>query len=95
MTANRATALIFLILALILAAVILRGRGPAPLPSNAPSNRFSAARAIVALGSLLGGNERHPIGTRAHDLVRDRVLAQFRDHGYQTSLQQTFACNAY
>src|SRR5712692_5850374 len=95
MTANRATALIFLILALILAAVILRGRGPAPLPSNAPSNHFSAARAIVALGSLLGGNERHPIGTRAHDLVRDRVLAQFRDLGYQTSLQQTFACNAY
>jgi len=95
MTANRATAVIFLILALILAAVVIRARGPAPLPSNAPSKRFSAARAIATLGSILAGNEPHPIGARAHDLVRDRVLAQFRDLGYQTSLQQTFACNAY
>jgi len=95
MTANRATAVIFLILALILAAVVIRARGPAPLPSNAPSKRFSAARAIATLGSILAGNEPHPIGARAHDVVRDRVLAQFRDLGYQTSLQQTFACNAY
>lgn len=37
----------------------------------------------------------HPIGTAAHDVVRDRIVAQFRQLGYQTSLQQTFACNAY
>ncbi len=95
MTANRATAVIFLVLALVLATVLIRGSGPAPLPSNAPAERFSAARAIVALESMLAGDAPHPIGSAAHDVVRDRVVAQFRQLGYQSSLQRTLACNAY
>jgi hypothetical protein len=94
-TVNRATAVVFLILAAILAVVIVRGGGPAPLPSNAPASGFSAARAISTLDVILGGNNPHPIGTAQHDTVRDRVAAQFRQLGFQTSMQQTFSCNAW
>jgi len=44
--ANRITAIVFLILAAILGVALLERRGPAPLPSDAPPDRFSAARAI-------------------------------------------------
>src|ERR1700694_2963764 len=95
MPANRVTAIVFLILAAILAIVVVERRGPAPLRSDAPPNRFSAARAISVLAKILGNGSPHPIGSPAHDVVRDRVIGQFRQLGYQASLQQRFACNAY
>ena len=85
----------FLILAALLAVAIAGTHGPTALPANAPSDKFSATRAIVVLDSILVGNAPHPIGTAAHDLVRDRIIAELRRLGYQTSLQQTFSCNAY
>ena len=78
-----------------LAAAITRGRGPAALASNAAPDRFSAARAIAALATILGDGAPHPVGSPAHDAVRDRVAAEFRRLGYDTSLQQRFACNAH
>src|SRR4051812_48854806 len=95
MPANRITAAIFLVLAAILGVVIFERRGPAPLPSDAPPDRFSAARAISSLASMLGDGAPHPIGSVAHDAVRDRVVAQFRQLGYPVTVQQRFACNAY
>src|SRR5437868_2865293 len=95
MTANRATAAAFLILAAILAAVMILAHGPTPLPSNALADRFSAARAIVALDTILAENVPHPIGTRQHDVVRDRIVGHLQQLGYETTLQKTFACNAY
>ncbi|HYS53615.1 MAG TPA: M20/M25/M40 family metallo-hydrolase [Thermoanaerobaculia bacterium] len=95
MSANRATAVVSLILAVILATVIIQRRGPEPLSSSAPPDRFSAARAMGVLASILGDGSPHPIGSPAHDVIRDRVAAQLRQLGYETSLQQAFACNAY
>jgi len=94
-SANRATAVVFLILAAILTAVAIQRLGPPPLASSAAPNRFSAARAIAVLASIEGDGSPHPIGLPAHDAVRDRVVAQFRRLGYETSLQSAFACNAY
>jgi len=94
-TANRTTAAIFLVPAAILGLTIARGYGPPALATNAPPDQFSAARAIAVLGSVLGGNAPHPIGTATHNLVRDRIVAELQRLGYQTSLQQAFACNAY
>jgi hypothetical protein len=95
MPANRITAIVFLVLAAILAVVIFERKGPAPLPSDAPPDRFSAARAITSVASIVGDGTPHPIGPPAHDVVRDRVVGQFRQLGYPVSLQQRFACNAY
>src|SRR5439155_15265779 len=92
---NRVTAVIFLIMAAVLTVVVMQMRGPRPLPSNAPESDFSAARAINTLESVLEGNTPHPIGTAAHDAVRDRIIARFRQLGFDTSIQQTFFCNAH
>jgi hypothetical protein len=93
--ANRATAVVFLLLAAILGVLRLRSSGPAPLPTTAPATQFSAARAMNSLRQILGGDVPHPVGSAAHDVVRDRVAAAFRSLGYQTSMQQRFTCNAY
>ncbi|HUJ15919.1 MAG TPA: hypothetical protein VL284_19175, partial [Thermoanaerobaculia bacterium] len=95
MSASRSTAVVLIVLAAILAVAILRSHGPAPQPASAPADRFSAARAIAMLDGILAGNPPHPIGSAAHDIVRDRILDQFRSLGYQPALQQTFACNAH
>ena len=94
-TASRATAVVFLLLASLFGLTIIMGRGPSPKLASAPAQQFSAARAIATLGSILGGSAPHPIGTRAHDLVRDRIVARLQQLGYATSMQQTFICNAY
>lgn len=95
MNPNRATAVAFAFLATILATVLVRARGPSPLPENAPAHRFSAQRAISLLHQLLGGDAPHPVGAPTHDAVRDRIAARLRQLGFQTSVQQRFACNAH
>jgi hypothetical protein len=95
MSPSRITAVVFLLLGFILAAVFVERRGPDPLPSNAPANHFSASRAIAVLATILGDGAPHPIGSPAHDAVRDRVVAQLRALEYQPTLQQRFACNAH
>src|SRR5581483_2871100 len=92
---NRATALVLTALAVIAAAVAMVQRGPSPLPATAPEWRFSAARAITTLHEILPDDLPHPIGTPAHNAVRDRIAARFRTFGYPVSMQQTFACNAH
>ncbi len=90
---NRAAAFLLLLFAIIVAAAILRGRGPAPGPANAPGSQFSAARAIADLRDVIG-NTPHPVGSAEHDLVRDRIVARFRSLGYDTQVQHAFACGA-
>ena len=69
--------------------------GPAPLPENAPPTSFSAARALRFERELLGGDVPHPVGTAAHDAIRDRLAAQFRALGYDVTIQRSFACSAF
>lgn len=88
-----ATALLFTTLAAILGALLLRMRGPAPLPETAPASSFSAARAAAFGREILGGDVPHPVGTAAHDAVRDRLAARFRWLGYDVTIQRSFACS--
>lgn len=90
-----ATALLFAILAAVLGTLLLRMRGPAPQPETAPSSSFSAARAMAFEREILGGDISHPVGTAAHDAVRDRLAARFRALGYDVAIQRSFACSPY
>ena len=90
-----ATALLFALLAAILGTLLLRMPGPAPLPENAPPSSFSAARAIAFEREILGGDQPHPVGTAAHDAVRERLAAKFRALGYDVTTQQSFACSPF
>jgi hypothetical protein len=89
-----AAALLFATLAATLGVLLLRMRGPSPLPETAPASSFSAARAIAFEREIIG-NVSHPVGTAAHDAVRERLAARFRALGYDVTIQRTFACSPY
>ena len=95
MDANRATAAVLVLLAAILGVLLIRGNGPPPLPITADARDFSAARAIVSLHQILGDDTPHPVGSPAHDAVRDRLVSTLRSLGLEVSIQQRFICNAY
>jgi hypothetical protein len=90
-----ATALLFALLAAILGILLLRMPGPAPLPENAPPSSFSAARAIAFEHEILGGDVPHPVGTAAHEAVRERLAARLRALGYDVTIQRSFACSPF
>ena len=94
MKRGAAAALLFATLAAILGVLLVRMRGPSPLPENAPPSSFSATRAIAYEREIIGAAP-HPVGTTAHDAVRDRLVARFRALGYDVSIQQSFACSPY
>jgi hypothetical protein len=90
-----ASALLFALLAAIVATLLVRMSGPTPMPESAPANSFSAARALHFERDVLGGDVPHPVGTAAHDAVRDRLAAHFRELGYDVTIQRSFACSAW
>ncbi len=92
---NRATAVLFALLVVIFAVVAVENRGAfSAKPANAPPSEFSAERARAALRTILGGDVSHPVGSAAHDAVRDRLAAHLQSLGYEVTLQRTFACTA-
>ena len=90
----RRLAAIALPLVAVLLLAIWRAQGPAPQPPNAPAHRFSSARALGILQSLLAEGVPHPMATPANARIRDRIVMRFRLLGYETSIQRGFACNA-
>lgn len=65
---------------------------PAPKPSTAPANEFSAARAWPLVERLLGDGAPHPVGTEANAWERDRIVDELTALGYRVATQSTFAC---
>ena len=94
MNANRAAAFVFILLGLILAVQLSRFAGPAPKPDTAPETEFSALRAVAALREIVGGDVPHPVGSEAHDGVRERLVLHLAGIGYHPTVQRTFACDS-
>lgn len=84
-----------MLLAAIFGILLSRVRGPAPKPASASPADFSAERALSDLRQTLAGDAPHPVGSRAHETVLSRLAVRFAEHGYQPTIQRTFACNAY
>src|SRR5260221_3338601 len=89
---NRGTAVVLSVFVAVIAAVVWRSGGPSPKGIKAPSNEFSATRAARALRDVLGGNVPHPLGSAAHEAVRERLAGRLRTLGYDVIYQRTFAC---
>ncbi|HEX3482608.1 MAG TPA: M20/M25/M40 family metallo-hydrolase [Kofleriaceae bacterium] len=83
----------FLALAALTGLETCRLGNPDPAPADAPPEQFSASRAIATLHAV-SIDEPHPVGTPAHDTVRDRIAAALRALDYTVDVQHTFACNA-
>ena len=55
------------------------------VPANAPATDFSAARALVWLSTF--ARIPHPVGTAAHDQVRDYIVEQIAKLGIHAEVQ--------
>jgi hypothetical protein len=58
---------------------------PPAVPASAPPTDFSAARALVHLRAF--AREPHPVGTAAHDAVRDYIVQQLSGLGVRPEVQ--------
>jgi hypothetical protein len=87
LTPPRAVALALLLIGASWLAVLLTFRAAAPLPMDAPLTKFSAARALLQLRSLLGDELPHPIGSAAAESTRARILDALRGLGLTPELQ--------
>jgi len=80
---------------LVLIILLVRWQGPAPKAADAPPNEFSAARAFAIEKQLLSGLGAHPVGSPADGVVRTRIVAALQSLGYETQVEQSFACDAH
>lgn len=67
-------------------------RPPRPQPARAPANQFSALRAMNVLRRLVGDDRPHPVGSRANDAVRARIIDELQKLGFQPEVQSAFEC---
>jgi hypothetical protein len=84
-----------MILAAIFALSLVGLRPPAPKAATAPPAQFSAVRALDTLHRILSNDAPHPVGSPANDAVRDHIVAEFTNLGYQPQVQTAFACSYF
>jgi hypothetical protein len=78
-------------LALLLAVgyiAMVRYDPPEPRPAGSNQEVFSALRAVPILERLVGDGIPHPVGSAQHDVVRDRIVTEFRSFGYEPEVQR-------
>ncbi|HEV2290015.1 MAG TPA: M28 family peptidase [Candidatus Acidoferrales bacterium] len=89
----------FVVVLSLYAAVIclaaFRAQPPPPKPADGPTNAFSATRAKDILKQLLGNGAPHPVGSAADSTVRDGIVAQLTQLGYQSRVQDSFVCGEF
>lgn len=93
MTPRGKALVVFAVLAALAGLEVCRSGNPDPAPDSAPADQFSATRAVATLHAV-SLDEPHPLGSPAHDVVRDKIAAALRALGYTVELQHAFACNA-
>lgn len=79
----------------VLAATVVSRQPPKQAPFGAPAASFSAERARVILDRLVGDGVVHPIGSKANEVVRDRVIAELTAVGLRPNVETGFACSPY
>ncbi|WP_433943010.1 M20/M25/M40 family metallo-hydrolase [Paenibacillus sp. SN-8-1] len=78
------------ILLLLLVGTIFVGllsiQAPSPVPSDAPPDKFSSARALTKLRSI--AQEPHPAGSAVHNEVRDYLVSELKGLGLNPEIQK-------
>jgi MFS family permease len=72
-----------------LLALWLEATPPAALPASAPEAAFSAARALQHVEEI--AREPRPVGSAAHDRVRDRLASSLRGLGLEPHVEEARA----
>jgi hypothetical protein len=89
---SRTASLLLVGLALLAVLAFVRSQPPPVRPTSLPDNEFSAARAQKELSDLVGDGAPHPVGTPAHDRVRDAVADKLSHLGFEVERMTGFAC---
>ena len=90
-TANNRTTLcsVLALIILLVSFSIWNSQPPSNLSFSVEKSDFSLPQAQQQLTQIT--KERHPIGSAAHDLVRDYLVAELKSLGLQPEVQSTFA----
>lgn len=64
---------------------------PPPVASSAP---FDTERAFARLQRILGDERPHPVDSDANDAVRDRLLGEIRELGFEPEVRDAFSCRS-
>jgi hypothetical protein len=72
---------------------VVRLLPPAPRPTTAPTERFSAQRAKAVLAGILREGSPHTVGSAENARVRERIVDVFRQLGYSPTVESQFACD--
>ena len=67
----------------------------APPPQGTPADGFSAERALTVARDLVGDGAPRPAGSAADRRSVDAIASRFRALGYDTEVQEAFACGLY
>ena len=63
-------------------------------PAVDPSHVFNTDRALERLERILGDESPHPVDSDANDAVRERLLTEITDIGYEPIVRDAFHCNS-
>jgi hypothetical protein len=80
-----------LVLTLALALGWARMQPPRAAGLDAPSDAFSAGRALEVLHDLLVEEQPHPVGSMQNARVRERIVARLESLGYEVSVQEALS----
>lgn len=92
---TRALALTLLLFAAILGVARLRYSPPAPRPTTAPSDTFSASRARLVQAAIAGAGTSRAIGTDDNATARAFLEGQLRGAGFTTEVQRVMSCSRH
>jgi hypothetical protein len=86
-------ALVLALLALLAVVAVARTGPPAPKPDDAPAIEFSAGRAELVIANLVGDAAPHPVGTAAHDRIRELLADRLGGLGFEVQRLSRFVCS--
>jgi Peptidase family M28 len=92
---GRGVSLTLGLMALVFALSLLSNRPPSAKPASVPATQFSSERARSIQDDLTGDGIPHPIGSHQNDLVRQRIIDQFKRLGYDPQVQTAFDCDEF
>jgi Peptidase family M28 len=66
---------------------------PPDVPARVQAGEFDTGRAMARLRRILGDQRPHPVDSAANDAVRERLVAELRTMGLESTVTDHFACN--
>lgn len=85
---------LILLIAFLFTAATLRQLSVSP-PEIQTDHRFDTARAFYRLERILGDETPHPVDSDANDSVRERLISEIADLGFDPIVRDDFICKPY